>query len=97
METTSPVSSSEKSSVQVLSTCPARRLPMASLRFFLFTFTSSARSKICRMSLSLSKPMALNRVVTGSFFLRSMYAYITLLMSVANSIHEPLKGMMRAE
>ena len=41
--------------------------------------------------------MALKSVVTGNFFLRSMYAYITLLMSVANSIHEPLKGMIRAE
>ena len=26
-----------------------------------------------------------------------MYAYITLLMSVANSIHDPLNGMIRAE
>ena len=41
--------------------------------------------------------MARNNVVTGSFFLRSMYAYITLLMSVANSIHEPRKGIIRAE
>ena len=38
-----------------------------------------------------------SRVVTGNFFLRSMYAYITLLMSVANSIHDPLNGMIRAE
>ena len=42
-------------------------------------------------------PMALRSVVTGSFFLRSMYAYMTLLMSVANSIHDPLNGMIRAE
>ena len=49
------------------------------------------------MSLSLLYPIALRRVVTGSFFLRSMYAYITLLMSVANSIQEPLKGMILAE
>src|ERR1700712_756278 len=41
--------------------------------------------------------MARNKVVTGNFFLRSMYAYITLLTSVANSIHEPLKGITRAE
>lgn len=33
----------------------------------------------------------------GQLFLRSMYAYITLLMSVANSIHDPLNGMIRAE
>ena len=49
------------------------------------------------MSLSFSNPMALSKVVTGNFFLRSMYAYMTLLMSVANSIHEPLNGMIRAE
>ena len=67
------------------------------LRFVLFTFTSSAKLKISRMSLSFSNPMALSKVVTGNFFLRSMYAYMTLLMSVANSIHEPLNGMIRAE
>jgi hypothetical protein len=37
------------------------------------------------------------QVVTGNFFFRSMYAYITLLMSVANSIQDPLKGITRAE
>ena len=30
-------------------------------------------------------PMALNNVVTGNFFFRSIYAYITLLISVAIS------------
>jgi hypothetical protein len=35
-------------------------------------------------------------VVTGNFFFRSMYAYITPLMSVANSIQDPLNGMTRA-
>ena len=49
------------------------------------------------MSLSLSKPIARKSVVTGSFFFLSMYAYITLLMSVANSIHEPLNGIILAE
>ncbi len=56
-----------------------------------------ARSKISRISLSRSNPMARKSVVTGSFFLRSIYAYITLLMSVANSIQEPLKGITLAE
>ena len=56
-----------------------------------------AKLKISRISLSSSKPMARNKVVTGNFFLRSIYAYMTLLMSVANSIHEPLNGMIRAE
>ena len=32
----------------------------------------SARPKISMMSLSLSRPMARNNVVTGNFFLRSM-------------------------
>jgi len=32
----------------------------------------TARLKISRISLSLSKPIALKRVVTGNFFLRSM-------------------------
>ena len=49
------------------------------------------------MSLSVSNPMARNKVVTGNFFFRSIYAYITLLMSVANSIQAPLKGITRAE
>ena len=61
------------------------------------TFTSSARLNISRISLSLSNPIARSNVVTGNFFLRSIYAYMTLLMSVANSIHEPLKGITRAE
>ena len=36
-------------------------------------------------------------VVTGNFFFLSMYAYITLLISVVNSIQDPLKGMILAE
>jgi len=35
-------------------------------------------------------------VVTGQFLFPSIYAYITLLMSVVNSIQEPLKGMILA-
>ena len=97
IETTSPVSSSTKSSVHVFNTRAASLRPMIFFRFVLLTFTSSARLKISRMSLSFSKPTALNNVVTGSFFLRSMYAYITLLISVANSIQDPLNGMIRAE
>ena len=97
METTSPVSSSTKSSIHVFNTRAANLRPTIFLRFVLFTFTSSAKLKISRMSLSFSNPMALSKVVTGNFFLRSMYAYMTLLMSVANSIHEPLNGMIRAE
>src|SRR5690606_41835138 len=61
------------------------------------TLISSARSNISRISLSRSKPIALNSVVTGNFFLRSIYAYITELISVANSIQEPLNGITRAE
>ena len=97
IDTTSPVSSSTKSSFQLFSTRAASLQPSTAFRFFLLTLTSSARLKICRMSLSASKPMARSRVVTGNFFLRSMYAYITLLISVANSIHEPLNGITRAE
>ena len=41
--------------------------------------------------------MARSNVVTGNFFLRSMYAYMTAFTSVANSIQEPLNGMIRAE
>ena len=41
--------------------------------------------------------MLRSNVVTGNFFFRSMYAYITPLMSVANSIQDPLNGMIRAE
>jgi len=33
----------------------------------------------------------------GEFFFLSIYAYMTLLMSVANSIQAPLKGITRAE
>ena len=97
IETTSPVSSSTKSSTQVFSTRAAKRWPTAFFRLALVTLTSSARSNISKISRSLSKPIARSSVVTGNFFLRSMYAYITLLMSVANSIHEPLNGMIRAE
>ena len=62
----------------------------------LVTSTSSARSKISRMSLSLSNPMARNRVVTGKFFLTiDISVNITLLISVANSIQDPLKGITR--
>ena len=97
IDTTSPVSSSTKSSVQVLRTRAASFLPTIFLRFCLLTLISSARLKISRMSLSFSKPTARSNVVTGNFFLRSMYAYMTLLISVANSIHEPLNGIIRAE
>ncbi|MNX94705.1 hypothetical protein D3C86_1269500 [compost metagenome] len=97
IETTSPVSSSTKSSCQVFKTRAANLLPTYFLRPVFETLISSARSKISRISLSLSKPIALNRVVTGNFFFLSIYAYITLLISVANSIQEPLKGITLAE
>ena len=97
IETTSPVSSSTKSSVQVFNTRAANLRPTYPSKVSRVTLTSSARLKISRISLSLSKPIARNSVVTGNFFFRSMYAYITLLMSVANSIQEPLNGMIRAE
>ena len=97
IETTSPVSSSTKSSIHVFKTRAANFLPNTFFKPALEAFTSSARSKISRMSLSLSYPRARKSVVTGNFFLRSIYAYITLLMSVANSIHEPLKGIILAE
>ena len=94
---TSPVSSSTKSSIHVLSTFAASFLPSFALRFSAVASISSASPKMSMISLSPLNPMALRRVVTGNFFLRSMYAYMTLLMSVANSIHEPLNGMIRAE
>ncbi len=72
MLTTSPVSSSTKSSTQVFSTRAASLRPTLSLMAALVTFTSSARPKISRICLSLSKPMARSSVVTGSFFFRSM-------------------------
>ena len=97
IETTSPVSSSAKSSTHVFNTRAANLRPTSFFKLAFVTLTSSAKLKISRISLSLSKPIALKRVVTGNFFLRSMYAYITLLMSVANSIQDPLKGIIRAE
>ena len=97
IDITSPVSSSTKSSIQLFKTRAANFLPSIFFRPVLVTFISSARSKISKISRSCSNPIALKRVVTGNFFLRSMYAYITLLMSVANSIHDPLKGITRAE
>ena len=72
IETTSPVSSSTKSSCQVFKTLAANLRPNTFLSPALETFTSSARSKISKISLSLSKPIALNNVVTGNFFFLSM-------------------------
>ena len=97
IDTTSPVSSSTKSSRQDLSTRAANLRSSTRFKPALDTFTSSAKPKISKMSLSRSNPIARNNVVTGNFFFRSMYAYITLLMSVANSIQLPLNGMIRAE
>ncbi len=97
IDTTSPVSSSTKSSNQVFRTRATSLRPKTLFNPALLTLTSSARSKISKMSLSLSYPIARKRVVTGNFFLRSMYAYITELISVANSIQEPLKGITLAE
>jgi len=54
IETTSPVSSSTKSSTHDFKTLAANFLPTTFLRPVLFTLTSSARSKISRISLSLS-------------------------------------------
>ncbi len=97
MLTTSPVSSSTKSSTHVLKTRAANFLPICLVKVFLSAATSSAIPNNSKISLSVSKPIERNKVVTGNFFLRSMYAYITLLISVANSIHAPLKGITRAE
>ena len=97
MLTTSPVSSSTKSSTHVLKTRAANLRPTWLAKDFLSALISSAIPNNSRMSLSVSKPIERNKVVTGNFFLRSIYAYITLLMSVANSIHAPLKGITRAE
>ncbi len=97
IETTSPVSSSTKSSTQVFNTRAANFLPTTFFNPDLDTLISSANPNISRISLSLSYPMARNKVVTGNFFLRSMYANITELISVANSIHDPLNGIIRAE
>ena len=96
-ETTSPESSSTKSSTHVLSTLAASRLPSMADNVFLSALTSSAIPKSSRMSLSVSKPIERSKVVTGNFFFLSMYAYMTLLMSVANSIHAPLNGITLAE
>ena len=97
IETTSPVSSSTKSSTQVLKTLAASLRPAAFFKAFLVAATSSERPNRSRISLSEPYPIALSKVVTGNFFLRSIYAYMTLLMSVANSIQDPLKGMILAE
>ena len=97
IDITSPVSSSTKSSCHVFKTLAASFLPKIFFKPTFVTFISSAKSKISRISLSLSYPIALNKVVTGNFFFLSIYAYITLFMSVANSIHDPLNGITRAE
>ncbi len=97
IETTSPVSSSTKSSTHVFKTRAANLRPTTFFKFALVALISSAKSKIPKMSLSDSYPIARKSVVTGNFFLRSIYAYITLLISVANSIQEPLNGITRAE
>ena len=97
IETNSPVSSSTKSSTQDFNTLEANFLPITLFNPLFVTLTSSARSKICKISLSLSYPIALNKVVTGTFFFLSIYAYITSLISVLNSIHDPLKGITLAE
>jgi hypothetical protein len=68
IETTSPVSSSTKSSCHVFNTRAANFLPIYFFKSCLETLISSARSKISRISLSLSKPIARNKV-TGNFFL----------------------------
>ena len=97
MEITSPVSSSTKSSYQELRTLAASFLPIIFFKAAFETLTSSARSNISKISLSLSYPIVLNNVVTGSFFFLSMYAYITPFISDENSIHEPLNGITLAE
>ena len=97
METTSPVSSSTKSSCHVFKTLAASRRPTVDFNVFLSTFNSSAKPKRSKMSLSFPYPIARSNTVTGNFFLRSMYAYMTLFTSVANSIQEPLNGIIRAE
>ena len=61
IETTSPVSSSTKSSCHVFNTRAASLRPKIFFKPDFDTLTSSARSNISRMSLSLSNPIALNK------------------------------------
>ena len=71
--------------------------PVSFLNARLFVTSSwSARSKSPTISASDEYPSARSSVVTGSFFLRSMYDHITFATSVETSIHEPRKGMTRA-
>ena len=72
IDTTSPVSSSTKSSIHVFRTLAASFLPTHFFNPDLDTLTSSAKSKIDKISLSLSNPIALNKVVTGNFFFLSI-------------------------
>ena len=72
METTSPVSSSTKSSNHEFKTLAASFLPKHFFNPDFETLISSAKSKISNISLSLSNPIALKRVVTGNFFFLSM-------------------------
>ena len=97
IETTSPVSSSTKSSIQVRNTLAASRRSMTFLSAFCVASTSSDNPNKSSMSLSVPYPIDLSKVVIGNFFFLSMYAYMTLFTSVANSIHEPLKGIILAE
>jgi hypothetical protein len=97
METTSPVSSSTKSSIQVLSTRAASLRPTCFLRLALFTFHLICKVEDFQNVFIAFKADGTQQGGNGNFFLRSMYAYITLLMSVANSIHDPLKGITLAE
>ncbi len=46
---------------------------------------------------SVTKPNARSSTVAGNFRFRSMWTYMTSLMSIVNSTHEPRYGMMRAE
>ena len=63
--------------------------------------TSLLKLSLDRLGLFLGDTLfnSLGSAVNESFSAVSYthLAYITLLMSVANSIHEPLKGMIRAE
>ena len=72
IEITSPVSSSTKSSCQVFKTRAANFRPSTLFNPAFVTFMSSAKSKISRISLSCSNPIALKRVVTGNFFFLSI-------------------------
>jgi len=79
-------------SIQDLSTRAASLRPTSFFTAVFETLISSARSKIWEYFIVLITDSS-EKGGYGSFSYGHK-AYITLLMSVANSIHEPLKGMI---